>query len=84
MHPPSEEPPKTPPGRCLEPKTPPSPFQKTPPARISFDISKRDPQGPFYWENRSKTPDFEVPPLKGGDFKERPTVEEWADKVGLK
>ena len=80
------DPPKTPPSQILisTPTTPPKLGVRTPPARISCDINTRDPQGPFYWENRDRSPDFEVPALKGGDFKERPTVEEWADQLGLK
>ncbi len=81
----SSEPPKTPPHQILNtPTTPPPHHVKTPPPRISCDINTRDALGPFYWENRDKPPDFEVPPLKGGDFKERPTTEEWADKLGFK
>lgn len=74
---PSPEPPKTPPNKFPDP---PTPREKTPPPRISCDINTRDAQGPFYWEYRNKGPDFEVPRLKGGDFEERPTLEEWADK----
>lgn len=78
---PSPEPPKTPPNKFPDP---PTPREKTPPPRISCDINTRDAQGPFYWEYRNKGTDFEVPPLKGGDFEERPTLEEWADKLGYK
>ena len=81
---PPPEPPKTPPNKFLVPTTPPTPYQRTPPPRISFDINTRDPLGPFYWDNSNKPPDFGVPPLTEGDFKERPTVEEWADKLGYK
>ena len=78
---PALEPPKTPPNKSPDP---PTPHQKSPPRRISCDINTRDALGPFYWESFNKSPDFEVPPLKGGDFKERPTLEEWADKLGYK
>ena len=80
------DPPKTPPDKIINttPTSPPTLHVRTPPPRISCDINTRDEQGPLYWENRDKTPDFEVPPLKGGDFEERPTVEEWADRLGLK
>ena len=75
------DPPKTPPNKFPDP---PTPHAKTPPPRISCDINTRDAQGPLYFEYHDKPPDFEVPPLKGGDFKERPTLEELADKLGLK
>lgn len=75
------EPPKTPPNKFPKP---PTPREKTTPPRVSYDINTRDAQGPFYSEHCTKCPDFEVPPLKGGDFQERPTLEEWADKQGLK
>ena len=78
---PPPEPPKTPPNKF---SNPPSPHEKTPPARISCDFNIRDAGGPFHWETRNKTPGFEIPSLRGGDFKERPTLEEWADKLGYK
>lgn len=81
---PPPEPPKTPPNRALNPTTPPTSYQKTPPRRIFCDINTRDPLGPIYWENRNEPPDFEVAPLEGGDFRERPTLEECADQLGLK
>ncbi|CAD6567929.1 MAG: hypothetical protein ASARMPREDX12_000844 [Alectoria sarmentosa] len=71
------EPPKTPPNKFPKP---PTPREKTPPPSVSCDINTSDAQGPFGWERRIKSPDFEVHPLKGGDFQERPTLEEWADK----
>ena len=78
---PPPEPPKTPPNRF---PLPPTPREKTPPPRISFDINQRDPQRPLYFKCLDESPDFEVPPLKEGDFKERLTSEEWADKLGYK
>ena len=75
------EPPKTPPNKF---PFPPTPREKTPPPRISCDFNQCDPQGPLYFEHLKEDPDFEVPPLKEGDFIERLTPEEWADKLGYK
>lgn len=78
MDPPS----KTPSNKILKPSTP---CEKTPLPRTSCDINMRDAQGPFHWEFRDKSPDFEASRLvEGYYFNERPTLEEWADKLGYK
>ena len=79
-HPQDSEPPKTPPNKF----PPPTPRGKSPLVRAPYDCSNRDKLGPQYWEYHDKTPNFAVSPLKGGDFKERLTVIEWADKLGYK
>ena len=78
------EPPKTPPNQLPAPSTPPTPRGKSPRVRASYDCGNRDKLGPQYWEYHDKTPNFAVSPLKGGDFKERLSVIEWADKLGYK
>lgn len=78
---PPPEPPKTPPNRFQEP---PSPREKTPPCRISCAINTRDVQGPLYFEFQDKPLDFDVAPLRKGDFKECPTPDEWDDKLGYR
>ena len=83
-HPQDSEPPKTPPNKLPTPSTPPTPRGKSPRVRASYDCGNRDKLGPQYWEYHDKTPNFAVSPLKGGDFKERLSVIEWADKLGYK
>lgn len=77
--------PVTPPDQVLRPNLttpPPAPHRKRAVPRISGDIKDLPP--PSYEANFNKPPDFEVPPLSGGDFQEFPNEEEWADKLGLK
>ena len=83
-HPQDSEPPKTPPNKFPTPSTPPIPRGKSPRVRASYDCGNRDELGPQYWEYHNKTPNFAVSPLTGGDFKERLTTVEWADKLGYK
>ena len=78
------EPPKTPPNKVPTPSTPPIPRGRSPRVRAPYDCGNRDKLGPQYWEYHDKTPNFAVSPLKGGDFKERLSVIEWADKLGYK
>lgn len=75
----------TPPDQILRPNLttpPPAPLKKRALPKISCDIKDAPP--PSYEANYNKPADFEVPPLNGGDFREVPTVGEWADKLGLK